>query len=61
MPKIKLADFGLAKEENLMSENTICGTEAYLPPPLNKGTRPQDVGMNWASDSYALGVVTYQL
>jgi serine/threonine protein kinase len=65
MPKIKLADFGLAKVENLNSGNTFVGTREYLSPHYfakHEATGAvQPIGMNWALDSYAVGAIAYQL
>ena len=58
-PTVKVADLGLAKIEAATKNNTFCGSPGYLAPECTQG--PQAVGLNWAMDIYAVGVITYEL
>ena len=58
-PTVKIADLGLAKIEAATKNNTFCGSPGYLAPECTQG--PQAVGLNWAMDIYAVGVITYEL
>ena len=53
---IRLADFGLAKEQGVSLRSTLVGTPAYISPELIK---KQEGGM--PADIYTYGVVLFEL
>jgi serine/threonine-protein kinase ULK2 len=61
---IKIADFGLAKKVDIMSNNiksnslfdTICGSPLYMAPEIIR-----DKYYGWKSDIFSLGILLYEL